>query len=87
MAMRLHRPIACGAGVIDRSQRDRSPASAWSRAPETASPGIPCQDRTHWAAEGRGAFVREAGSTVDHRLQCAEFTEQDAVRESLDTPI
>lgn len=41
------------------------------------------QDRTHWAAEGRGAFVREAGSTVDHRLQAAEFTEQDAVRSLL----
>lgn len=37
----------------------------------------PCTDRTHWAAEGRGAYVREAGASADVRLHCAEFSDSD----------
>lgn len=48
--------------------------------PRSTGPPTTAQDRTHWAAEGRGAFVREAGSTVDQRIHCAEFSEKDEVR-------
>ena len=34
------------------------------------------QNRTHWAVEGRGAWLREGGG-ADVRLRCAEFSEAD----------
>ena len=30
--------------------------------------------------EGRGAYVREGGASADTRINCAEFSETDAVR-------
>eukprot|EP00899_Mesostigma_viride_P021995 jgi/Mesvir1/2980/Mv09606-RA.1 len=38
----------------------------------------PCEDRTHWAVAGQGAYVREAGSTSDARIHAAQFSETDA---------
>jgi 3'-phosphoadenosine 5'-phosphosulfate (PAPS) 3'-phosphatase len=37
----------------------------------------PLQNRTHWAVEGRGAWLRE-GDAADTRLQCATFRDSDA---------
>ena len=34
------------------------------------------QNRTHWAVEGRGAWLRE-GDAADTRLQCATFRDSD----------
>lgn len=34
------------------------------------------QNRTHWAVEGRGAYVREGDADV--RIRCASFAETDA---------
>ena len=34
------------------------------------------QNRTHWAVEGRGAWLRE-GDAADVRIRCASFSERD----------
>ena len=37
----------------------------------------PCQQLTHWAVKGQGAYVRTKGSDVDKRISAAEFRESD----------
>jgi 3'-phosphoadenosine 5'-phosphosulfate (PAPS) 3'-phosphatase len=37
---------------------------------------VPAQNRTHWAVEGRGAWLR-AGDAPDERIRCKAFSESD----------
>ena len=37
----------------------------------------PCQENTHWAEKGRGAFKRASKGGEDTKLECATFSEAD----------